>query len=96
MIWQCNSCGGTYSDTCAGGLAYYHACPPLTGTIPGPLADQPNKRDENLASTARGTTRAIKAEGLGRTLAELIPPPAPPPPEEPGIFARLWKTLTGG
>jgi len=57
--FRCNSCGGTYSDTQADGLGYYHQCPPevitpsafdAAGNITKPEKrdPRPDIRDENF------------------------------------------------
>jgi hypothetical protein len=93
--WKCNSCGGTYSDTCPDGWAYYHACPPAGIDAAGAAISRPNPRDENLRLSLTASPGAIKAEGLGRT-AMLEGQPAPsPPPEQPGFLLSLWYAITG-
>ncbi len=65
QLFQCLCCGGTYADTCADGIVYYHACPPLRADKDGAPQERPDRRDENMASPKPGRTAGIKAEGKG-------------------------------
>lgn len=66
---QCVTCGAVYYTTCADGMAYYHACPPLRPSGTAPLQEQPNKRDENLTVDR---TRMILHDG-SIVAAEAVP-----------------------
>ena len=54
--YKCNSCLGEYSDTCADGLAYYHACPPVQ-IKEDVYAERSDKRDENAGKKLEGKGR---------------------------------------
>ena len=54
--YKCNSCGGEYSDTCADGLAYYHACP-LEKITENEYKERSDKRDENAGKKLEGKGR---------------------------------------
>jgi hypothetical protein len=95
-LWQCGSCGGTYSDTCPDGSLYFHACPPIKlDTASNPLYS-PDRRDENLLSLYSDAIGVIRAEGKGRAPAPAAAPDTAPPPAPAGFVARVWNALTGG
>jgi len=94
-MYQCGSCGGTYSDTCPDGSLYFHVCPPLGIDAAGNAVPRPNARNENPVFAAGAPPVAIVAEGKGRTLLPTGPPVPTPPAAQPGIIARVVGLFTG-
>ncbi len=54
--YKCKTCQGTYSDKCADGLEYYHACPPER-IDDFNYKERENKRDENTGKKLEGKGR---------------------------------------
>ncbi len=76
--YKCNSCGGAYVTPQAGGVVYYHACPPHANPDFQPVLDKPgydsretlehpDKRDENIRQDPVTFEVTVISEGKGRT-----------------------------
>jgi hypothetical protein len=76
MPRKCKACKGTYNPKQADGVAYFHACPPLSeaeakGTPAeavlkaGGTVERADKRDENIRTDTTGKAIGIVAEGAG-------------------------------
>lgn len=64
---KCNTCNGLYDTQTKDGLTYFHACAPVWDSGQKTWVEPPNKRDENIISTAPAVTPLIKSPGTGAT-----------------------------
>lgn len=66
-VMKCNSCNGVYDTQTRDGVRYFHVCSQVWDANLKAWVDAPNKRDENIVSTAETSTAVIKSPGSGAT-----------------------------
>ncbi len=66
--YRCLACQGMWIDPQAGGLRYWHACPPLVDPDTGLMSLRPGHRDENIVQDTPGGPARPLHVGRGREL----------------------------